>query len=351
MNNQGPAPRRRMTRIALIGVTALIALALTGCGTLLPVSYGEDSSSVESMFDMAPPEGTSEEGRAALSAPDADLSSASIGAGPDAVDVPTDERFIIRTVGLRVKVDDVETAVDSLRTEVERIGGIVTGLQVSTDDETPIFRYDALGSLGDGAPLKGYITVRVPAGELADFLETVDGLGDVLRHSSDEADVTQEHIDLSARLENLNSQEQRLREFFDRAETVEEMLDIERELGRVRGDIESLTAQIAYLERQAAMAMVTIELTGAEPVIRPSGTDWGFVDAITTGVRGLVGTINAMIIVAMSALPLVAVALLVWLIVRAVVRRRRVGRGVPIAESSPTGDQATIAPDDEGVHE
>lgn len=337
---------RLLKAATLVTLAVALLTALAGCAG---PAYDADRGT----FDVAP---SSEpiypdmgvDQRATADSYGAEIDIAPPGTGPDAADIPVDERFIIRTVGVRVQVDDVDDAVETLRTEVDRAGGIVTGLQVSTDDEMPVYRYEALGSLADGAPLKGYITVRVPVEALPGFLDAVGDLGAVLRQSSDESDVTQEHVDLSARLGNLESQEARLREFFDRAEKVEEMLEIERELGRVRGEIESLTARIAHLERQSAMATVTVELAGAQPVIRPQGSDWGFVRAITAGVRGFVNTINAMIIVAMSLAPLAVIAVAAWLIVRSLLRRRRTRRAAE--QDSVTYPE----PDDTrngGVHE
>jgi len=266
-----------------------------------------DATSVEEMPGVEPPIG---------------------GTGQDASAVPPDQRLIIRSLGIRIQVDDVEPAVAAVRDEVEGANGIVTGVQVSTDEDIPIYRYEATGPLADGSPLRGFVIARIPPENLDDFIDAVSDLGAVLRQAEDESDVTQEHIDISARLDNLKAQEQRLRDFFERAENVEEMLAIEKELGRVRGDIESLTAQLEYLERQASMATVTIELAGKPPVISPAGEDWGFLRAITAGFRGMAGTINAMIVLVMSALPLVVVGVLVWLGVRRMRRRRRASAGI-----------------------
>jgi hypothetical protein len=347
MNGHGTAALRFALRTALIAVMATAALGLVACGSLASDGGDRVQDVVRSIGsggeEIAPEEGAD----ASMPSPDIDIPAP--GTGEDASQVPEDERYVIRTVGIRVEVDDVESAVESIRNEVDRLDGVVIALQVSTEEDTPIYRYEGPGSLDDGAPLKGYVTVRVPAEELSSFIETVGDLGTVQRQSSDESDVTQEHIDLSARLDNLNSQEERLREFFDRAENVEEMLQIERELGRVRGDIESLTARIAYLERQAAMATVTVELSGVAPVIRPTGSDWGFVDAITTGIRGLVNTINVMIIAALSLLPLIIVGSIIALVVRAIVRKRRAARSPN--DFAPADSAAASDRVDEGIHE
>ena len=73
---------------------------------------------------------------------------------------------------------------------------------------------------------------------------SAEKLGKVLSESSADDDVTQQHVDLKARLTNAKAEEARLRTFFDQAKSVTDMLAIERELARVRGDIESMTAQL-----------------------------------------------------------------------------------------------------------
>jgi hypothetical protein len=313
--------RGGLTRWGLATVIVAGALLLVSCGVV-----GTDGGSDEGSYGEPVPSdgivGTTEEmarDSAIAPVPPPDQPG---GSGVDASTVPPDERYIIRSVGVRVQVDDVEAAVKSVREEVEKVEGMVTSVQVSTDENLPVYRYEATGGLADGAPLQGYIVVRVPAESLDAFVDSVGALGTVQRQAEDESDVTQEHIDISARLKTLQAQEVRLREFFDQAENVEEMLAIEQELTRVRAEIESLTAQVAYLERQAAMATVAVELAGKPPVVSPNGTDWGIVDAIRQGIRGLVNTINALIVIALSALPLLAVIAVAVLAIRWLIRRQ-----------------------------
>ncbi|MDP2401573.1 MAG: DUF4349 domain-containing protein, partial [Actinomycetota bacterium] len=219
--------------------------------------------------------------------------------------------------------------------------GTVTDLNVSTDDGEPVYRYAETPL--DGAPLSGYLTVRIPADALDAFLEDVARVGTVLREAENQSDVTQEHIDLKARLTNLEATEARLRDFIEQAKNVTEMLAVEQELSRVRGDIESMRAQIAYLERQAAHSTVTIELTGPKPIVRPGGQDWGFSAALTESVRAFVGTINGLIVFVGAFAPLLVLALVAWLIIRSVVRRTRRRR-----EAAATHQVADTAGIDDG---
>jgi len=321
------------TRNVIVAVLAVMLLgaALTGCGLVADESVdpdlGEGISSdaaverdMASSQEIAPvPEG---------------------GTGEDASKVPAEDRLVIRSVGLRIEVDDVEESVDRIRSLTSSVGGTVQSLQVSTDIDTPLYRYDAQGTLADGAPLAAYMTVRVPAEDLDAFVADASELGRVLRESSGEDDVTQEHIDLGARLSNLQAQEQRLREFFDAATDVEDMLAIEQEITRVRSEIESLQAQIAYLERQAARATVTIELTEPTQVVSPDGESWGFVEAIARGIRGAARVLTFAISFLIATSPLWVLGIVAFFVIRAVLRKRR-ARSIPAPEVTSTQEGPT----------
>ena len=315
--------------VAIVTALLLAGIALSGCG-LVPndETSTRDGGSVAVSPDMAvsPPV---EMGGAKDAVSTEEYAQSSIAqsvpsaSGTDASTVPPADRLVVRTVDLRLKVDKVEASAEQIRKAAEKRKGIVVDFQMSTDAGMPIYRpYVEGSSLSDGAALSGYITVRVPAGELQSFTDEVSGMGKVLRQAENEQDVTQEHVDLEARLVNLRATEARLRQFYDKAKNVSEMLAIEQELTRVRGDIESLQAQIAYLERQAAMSTVTIELTGPEPIVEPAGEDWGFVASLRQAVRGFVGTINMLIVLLGTLAPLIVLGLAAFFAIRAIVRSR-----------------------------
>jgi hypothetical protein len=236
------------------------------------------------------------------------------------------ERLVVRNVSMRMEVEDVPETVESIESAIEAAGGIVSMLNVGTAED-PVYRYEAEGALGDGAPLAGYITVRVPADQLEAFTDEVSALGEVLRMDASQDDVTQQYVDLNARLKNLQAREERLRQLYEEAETVEDTLAVDRELSAVRGEIEAMQAQIQYLERQAAMATVTIELIEPAPIVRPAGESWGFGDALTNSLRAFVNTINWMIVLLGALAPFLIIALIVLGIVMLIVRSRRKRRG------------------------
>ncbi len=317
----------RLVAIAALAIMLMSSGLLSGCALFEGSTASEDAvSSIEPAFVGEGEHGGYVSEEYGLSAEDQGVRSGSIapapgGSGIDAMDIPAEDRLIIRNVDMRVRVDSVEEAVDSIRASTETHKGTVVNMTVSSEDEGPVYREG--GSSLDYVALSGYITVRIPAASLDAFLAEIADLGTVLREAENSSDVTQEHVDLKARLGNLQATEAQLREFLSQAKNVTEMLAVEQELSRIRGDIEAMQAQIAWLERQAAHSTVTIELTGPKPVVRPAGEDWGFVASLTQAVRAFVGTINGIIVVAGALGPIIIIGLVVWLLVRSMMRRRR----------------------------
>lgn len=235
----------------------------------------------------------------------------------DGEDTDAPEQMVIRTKTLRFEVESTPEAVTRIREMTLAASGTVSEMRVASDDGW-VHRDD-----GNGEAMRGWVTVRVPTDGYEAFLDEVMGLGELEYQSEASEDVTQEHVDLTARLENLRAQEQRLREFFDAAANVEEMLAIEQELGRVRGEIESLDARITHLERRAAMATVTLELTEPRPVVAPQGPSWGFVEAVTDGFRGAAELVTGVLTVLIATSPLWVAGLVLFFPIRALVRKRR----------------------------
>lgn len=302
---------RRTGWMAVVLAGALLAGAMAGCAR----QEAADEELSRGVASSEVPMQDSAEGQSPVQpAPD------SAGTDPTA----SADRLIIRMQTMRLEVKSTPDAVDEIRDMAKQYSAVITDLQVATETDDWLYRYDEYGyAMGDGAALRGWVTVRVPADQLDAFIEDARALGTVKFQSEGTEDVTQQHIDLSARLENLRAEEQRLRSFFEAANNVQEMLAVEVELNRIRGEIESLDAQVKYLERQAAMATVTLELTEERAVVRPDGEDWGFKDAITDGFRGAANVLTFAIAFIIATAPLWLLGLIVFFVVRLIIKRRR----------------------------
>ncbi len=257
---------------------------------------------------------------------------------PGASAVPVDKLIVVNKT-LRLEAKDVDGSLAKIRALASRDGADITNMQVSSATDGPVYPQPLDGATSSNAemssiPLKAFVTLRVPSAKYAAFIADAAKLGRVLYQSESSDDVTQQHVDMQARLGNLKAEQSRLRQLFSQARNVSDMLKIEKELTRVQGDIESLQAQMAYLERQASMATVTIELVEPVAIGSPAGVDWGVSTAFTDSVRAFVSTMNGLIVLLGPALALVVfVGLPVWLIVWLVRRslRRRTASRKPAA--------------------
>ena len=337
-----------------VAAAITLAAAISGCG-LAPTGPQESSGVSTALVAPAPETAPSAtDGRSSLTgqssssyagAPAADAAKGGTGNTVTAAPV---QKLVVVNKTLRIETTDVDASIAKIRTLVARDGADITNLQVSTAVDQPVYPLVSGGSTPEQqavpqVPLQAFVTVRVPSSTYPAFLADAEKLGRVLFQSETADDVTQQHVDMRARLDNMKAEQARLRQLFAKANKVTDMLAIEQELTRVQGEIESMQAQISYLERQAAMATVTIELTEPTPIVSPSGTDWGVRAALTNAVRAFVDTLNVLIVLLGPALALVVfvglpVLLIVWLIRRRI-RRRKAAKVA--ASASTSGPEAT----------
>jgi len=267
-----------------------------------------------------------------------------------AVSPATADRLIVSNSSMNLQVDDVDKSIAQVRTIATSSGSQISGLSRQTGDGTvePV----PLGATSAGSTSQAssaQITLRVPADKLTSVENQVAKLGKVLSQSASESDVTQQHVDLAARLKNLQAEEIRLRSFLDKATKVSDMLEIERELSRVRGEIEAMQAQMSYLEQQAAMATLSISLAAPGSLVQPAGGTWGFSTAVTKGVQAAAALLGVLIVAIIALAPVWLIVLVIILIVRSR-RRRRAARALaqgdsttPVAAAEPEGSSSPPA--------
>ena len=174
----------------------------------------------------------------------------------------------------------------------------------------------------NAGPLYATIVVKVPSDETSAALKDLKKLGKIENEQESEEEVTEQYVDLNARLKNLQRTEERYLDFFDAAKTVEDMLKIEEQLTRVRGEIESLQAQIDHLEKSAKLGTITIYLH--EPAqITKQIRDWGFIEAVLQGIQNFITVVNYLVMTFGALLPFLILILLLVLIINLVLSMTR----------------------------
>lgn len=156
----------------------------------------------------------------------------------------TAQRMVISTASISVEVEMVQTAVNDVRAIAESLGGFV----------------EQLSSSGGSERQQAHMTIRVAQNQFFTALERIEALGEVQSRNLGSEDVSEQFIDLEARLRSAQRKEQSLLSLLERAEQVSEILTIERELSRVRSEIERLQGQLNFLERRVELATITVSL-------------------------------------------------------------------------------------------
>lgn len=155
---------------------------------------------------------------------------------------PAPARAFRVTAHASLATADVDRTVAAIRKETERAGGYVG---------------DTL-THGAGATL----TVHYPVSERGHLREVLAQLGDLGSESEHADDVTEQRADTEARLRNSRMEETRLLALLqDRTGTLSDVIAVEKELARVRGDIEKVEAEKRTLDGQVDLATVTIDVT------------------------------------------------------------------------------------------
>lgn len=153
------------------------------------------------------------------------------------------ERIIVRTVDMSLTVRDVAESVDAIAEIARLYSGWVVGADRS-------------------AVHGGRVSIRVPAQSLEEAVVDIRGIGlEVESESTTSQDVTDEYVDSRSRLTSLRATEEALLNLFDQAETVEEALEVQRELADLQAVIESLLGRIKFLEETAAFSLINVGLS------------------------------------------------------------------------------------------
>ena len=227
------------------------------------------------------------------------------GQGDQLEQVSAPDRKLIRNAYVTLEVSSAETATAEIRALVEAAGGYVGNESQSED--------------GYGAK-RASLTCRVPADRLDELLEQTQGQGTVESLQISAQDITEQYFDLEIRLGTQQQLETRLLELLERSSNeLQDLLEIERELARVRGQIDQMEGRRRFWDHQVAMATLQIELHEPRPAI--AGSEGGVLRTLGNAFRDAGNNfVDALAFVISSIgalLPVAAAfALLVWLLLR-----------------------------------
>jgi hypothetical protein len=305
-----------------VNVSQVLSGVLLGAVLLTGCSGGGSDASTESAGSSGGATAGDSSGAGAdggLPDPDSDGGEAApSGGGTEGAGAVTDLRVapgtaLIRTADLDVRVDDVHEAAEAAARIARDAGG-----RVQAEDRS-----------GTGRDRSASVQLRVPSDRFDAALADLSALGDEQSRQLSSEDVSEQVIDLEARLATQRASVDRVRALLDEADALGQVVQIEGELTRRTADLESLEGRLQALEGAVSLSTIVLRLHSQDgPVV---GEALGFGDGLRSGWAAVVTVGRVLAVTTGALLPFAPLLLLGgWL----VLRRRRPRTVTPVAAAS-----------------
>jgi hypothetical protein len=293
-------------RVRVMTTGLLLAVLLVACDRNPRVTNGAERKEVQSMaspgavslrsMDQATP-ASPQETPGGDGAPDRWS-----GADPQDAALP----LIVRTGQASIEVDSLETSMANLRRLVLRVGGFVADASVQS---------------GRNQLRSATLQLKVPAARFDDLTEGLSPLGKVQFVNVAAQDVSEEFVDLTARVANGRRLEDRLVELLrTRTGKLQDVLQVERELAREREEIERMEGRLRFLKTRAQLSTLSVNLFEPAPIITSHPGEGVLAEAFKTAWRNFVGLLAAAIASLGVVVPVVVFGWGAWIMVK---RNRR----------------------------
>jgi len=165
----------------------------------------------------------------------------------------TESRLIVRTGQASIEVDSLEPSMAELRRIVQRAGGFVADASIQS---------------GRNQIRSATLELKVPAPRFDDLTEGLRPLGRLQFVNVGAEDVSEEFVDLTARVTNARRMEERLVEILrTRTGKLQDVLSVEREIARVREEIERMEGRLRFLKASAQLSTLSVNLYEPAPLV------------------------------------------------------------------------------------
>ena len=199
----------------------------------------------------------------------------------DSTVLPEGRKWII-TVNMSAETEDLDALMEALNGKISGLGGYVEDQDSYNGSMYSSRRYRSAS-----------LTVRIPAQRVDEFTEEMSGIANVVSTSLSREDITLSYVATESRVNALQTEEARLLELMEQAETMADLLEIESRLTDVRYELENRASQLRLYDNQVDYATIYLSIDEVQeytPVEEP--TVWerisgGFVSSVKGVGNGL----------------------------------------------------------------
>ena len=229
------------TRIRILSVLLVVSL-LAGCGA--------SSKEMTSAATMGMVEESAAEEYVTDEMYETETSAGSIEVGMEISETAQVNRKLIRTFDIQIQTKEFDDVVAGVQKKVQELGGYI---ETSSIDSGSMY-YSSYNRYG-------YMTVRIPSDKLDGFVENVKETSNVTSISESTEDITLNYVDVESRKTALETEQGRLLELLEKAETVEDIITIESRLSEVNYQLESYTSKLRTYDNQVDYSTVYISIS------------------------------------------------------------------------------------------
>lgn len=289
------------TIVSLLLTLALMLGLLAGCGAV-----SKSTSAVTNAMDYAAE--APEAAAGALEAGNADAAGT--------LSPPEGRKWIV-TMEMSAETEDLDALLAGLNQQITGLKGYVEDQNVYNGSSYSSRRYR-----------RSSLTIRIPAEDVDGFAQALSGLANVVSTSKSLEDVTLQYTDTESHLAALETEQQRLLELMESAETMADLLEIESRLTEVRYSLERYGSQLRLYDNQIDYATIYLDIEEVQeytPVEEPGlwqRISGGFVDSIRGLGEGLLDLMVWLIVSSPYLLVYGGIAVAVLAVLRKALRRR-----------------------------
>ncbi len=237
------------------------------------------------------------------------------------------ERKIIRNGKLTLETDKPTEGQSQLTSIAEGFGGFVVTSEYKQNDSRTASSEIVT------------VTIRIPAAQFDEVITKIRAIGGrVMNENVTGQDVTEEFIDLEARIKTQKALEQQFLEIMKRANKVEDALQVQSEIANVRTEIERIEGRKRFLENQSALSTITVILQTPAPIVssNPKGFWYSTKEAFGDGIDLASDFVLGLIRFVIAAIPVVLfIGLPLFFVGRYLWRQWRARREAEPVDSNP----------------
>ena len=216
-----------------------------------------------------------------------------------------ESRKIIKRANLSMETTSFEVSVQTILNKATLLGGYVESSSISGSGVNPT----------SGNQRSAQISIRIPQDKFDQFLSATDAIGNITTRQVSGEDVTEYYFDTESRLKALRIQEERMLALLEKADSLTDIIELEKALTEVRVQIESLTTTLNHYDSLISFNQVYInvlevyQITVVNPMPATLGQRIG--NSFSASVKALLVTGENVLVMGIAAIPFISTILVI----------------------------------------